>query len=287
MPPAPTNPFELSTADLAPLEARARGFDFTGLVLESISTPNHPRFDAVYDLLWNEFGVAGEMEQRDVIAARLAWPPSVAADGLAMRYAMAVALHDGRVAAVRDHTVIIDPADPNRTVVVHLSHLLVTAAFRGSGLAGWMRALPLRTVREFLTQLGLTNTPPRPVVLVAEMEPADPTDAARTRRLTAYERAGFSKIDSVALAYRQPDFRPFAVIDADGGPRPVPLSLVVRRVGREGEASMPGLEVRHIVEALRAAYARTMRPADVSVLSGDRLPLGNARVALLHPTVLR
>jgi hypothetical protein len=278
------NPFGLTPADLAPSESRARGFDFTGFSLESIDAPEHPRFDAAYDMLWDEFGVAGEMERRDVIAARLAWPPTVAADGFAMRYAMTAALHGGRVAAVRDHTAIVDLADAGQPVVVHLSHLLVTEAFRGGGLAGWMRALPLRTVREFLTHLGLIESPPRPVVLVAEMEPADPVDAARTRRLTAYERAGFSKIDPAAVTYRQPDFRPPAAIDAARGPRPVPLSLIVRRVGRGAEGAITGKEVRRVVDALRAMYARTMRPADMAVLARDHVPEDEARVALLRPT---
>jgi hypothetical protein len=90
------------------------------------------------------------------------------------------------------------------------------------------------------------------VVLVAEMEPPDPTRPVRLPRLRSYERAGFRKVDPEVAPYAQPDFRELPPGEA---PRPVPLGLVLRRVGREQESHMPAAELAAVVEAIYAVYA--------------------------------
>jgi hypothetical protein len=72
-------------------------------------------------------------------------------------------------------------------------------------------------------------------------------------RLRSYERAGFQKVDPAAAPYAQPDFRAPEVL-AGATPRPVPLELVLRRVGREHESEMPASEVAAVVEAIYAVY---------------------------------
>jgi hypothetical protein len=118
------------------------------------------------------------------------------------------------------------------------------------------------------------------------MEYPDGCDESRTIRLGAYERAGFRKIDPAVVDYWQPDFRPPAEIDASGGPQPLRFQLIVRRVGREGETSLAGAEVRMIVERLYSMYAQEFRPQDMQLvwprLAG--FPPPEARIALLPPT---
>jgi hypothetical protein len=133
-------------------------------------------------------------------------------------------------------------------VVVHLSHAFVVPAERGSGLAAWLRALPLQTARRAALAAGCPAG--TPIVLVAEMEPRDPARPVRMARLRSYERAGFSMLDPACTPYAQPDFR----VLAGGEGSAIPLGLVVRRVGREHEREMPAAEVAALVDAIYAVY---------------------------------
>ncbi|MFY8215592.1 MAG: hypothetical protein ACOVMP_03220, partial [Chthoniobacterales bacterium] len=153
-----------------------------------------------------------------------------------------------------------------------------------SGIAGWLRALPVQAARSCMMATALP--PDHPVSLVAEMEAADPDDLARTTRLTAYEKAGYWKIDPSRIHYLQPDFRPPDVIDASGGPSPVPLCLLVRRVGQESERTISGLQVREIAEALYQMYAVEFRPQDMAPLfeSLNDYPPADCTIDLVPPT---
>jgi GNAT superfamily N-acetyltransferase len=281
-------PLGVTADDLAPADLRSADFDWTGFTVSFIDSVDHPRFDAGYEALWNEFGLKNEMEQRSVIAQRMSWTPERPLGHHAMLYEMVVVMQDDQLAAVRDHTAIVDLSNPGEPVSVHLSHLLILPRFRGNGLAGWMRALPIRAARECLdrSRQNFGSSRPRPITLVAEMEPADPTIPDRVRRLSAYEKVGFVKVDPSAVHYLQPDFRAPADIDAAGGPSPVPLSLIVRRVKREDEPSLPAGEVRTIVESLYAMYAQSFRESDMAPnwASLDGYPRGDAPIALVPPT---
>jgi hypothetical protein len=192
---------------------------------------------------------------------------------------MTVVLSKGRLAAVRDHTAVA----MENEVVVHLSHNLVLPEWRRTGLAGWMRALPVDTGRRCAEANGLA--PVAPLVLVAEMEFFDPQDAGTGHRLKAYEKAGFKKADPRLVAYHQPDFRAPEQIDASGGAIPLPFQLLLRRVGREGEPTMSGKELRTVVSALRAVYAEQLRAEDMAhpALSLEGYPGEHARIPLLAP----
>jgi hypothetical protein len=100
-------------------------------------------------------------------------------------------------------------------------------------------------------------------VLVAEMEPPDPARPARMPRLRSYERAGFVKVDPAAAPYAQPDFRELPPGET---PRPVPLSLVLRRIGREREPDMPAAELAAVVESIYAVYGVHTAPAVIDPL---------------------
>src|SRR5262249_33753783 len=157
---------------------------------------------------------------------------------------------------VRDHTVVATERYGLPEAVVHLSHALIEPPARRTGLAGWLRAWPLQTARATLAAAGLPVT--APITLVAEMEHPD-SNVDRMVRLQAYEKAGFQKIDSSAVHYFQPDFRPPERIDASGGPRPLPFGLIVRRVGRECDEFVRGAEVRKLVECLYTMYGTSFR----------------------------
>jgi hypothetical protein len=148
---------------------------------------------------------------------------------------------------------------------------------------GVMRALPVDTGRRCAEANGLA--PVAPLVLVAEMEFFDPQDAGTGQRLKAYEKAGFKKADPRLVAYHQPDFRAPEQIDATGGATPLPFQLVLRRVGREGESTMSGKELRTVVSALRALYAEQLRPEDMAhpALSLEGYPGEDVRIELLAP----
>ena len=265
----------ITATDLSPGDRRSTRFDWAGFRIHRPRRTDDADFAAAYAALWAEFGEKNEVESCDVLARRFAWP-RVSDDGLARRYEFVVVRHGQNLAAVADHTAVLDVRRPGRPLVVHVSHILVTPAYRGSGLAGWMRATPLATARRVRAGAG---GPPRPVVLAAEMEHAAGPSAGR---LVAFEKAGFLKVDPARVPYAQPDFRPPADIDASGGPAPVPLSLVMRRVGREGETTIGGAEVRAVVESIYAVYADGLRPGERLGTGG--LPPDDAVIDLVPPT---
>jgi hypothetical protein len=281
MDPAPP---QLLADDLAPGDRSAAAFDWSGRRIVRIQRVGHPLFAVAYGCLWDEFGARGEMETREVIAARLAWHPSRPIADHALLYEMLVVAQGDEILAVRDHTAIVarPRADRAARVLVHLSHLLIMPRLRGSGLSGWLRALPIQTARE-CAELA-TGRAASDVTLVAEMEPPDAGAAAVSARLRSYQRAGFTKIDPVLAPYCQPDFRTAEAIDASTV-HPLPLVLVIRRVGHEAESWLSGAEVRETVAGLYTMYGATMRAAHMAPLwrlHAD-LPAAEARVTLRAP----
>jgi len=279
-------PPELLAADLAPGDTVARQFDWSGLRIVRIRTPHHPLFDPVYDRLWQEFGERGEMETRPVIASRASWDPQTRINDHAFRYEMLAVLRGEEIVALRDHTAMVPFRSPRGgaagAALVHLSHVIVEPALRGSGLAGWLRALPIQTARECAQAAGQPAVDG--ITLVAEMEHPDGVTPAVMARLRSYQRAGFLKIDPDAAPYRQPDFRPPQQIDRTCV-QPVPLALVVRRIGREAERSISGAEVRAIAAALYTMFGAHARPDHMAPLWAalERFPGPDERVALQPP----
>jgi hypothetical protein len=252
----------LRSQDLAPGDRSVAERDWSQLRVHRIREVGDPDFAAAYDRLFQEFGSRGEMEALAVIRERLAWDPARPVGRAALAYELLVLrLGDERV-AMRDHTAVVrlDPAGRPAPgpLVVHLSHALVEPAHRGGGLAAWLRALPLQTARRCAAAAG--SPPATPIVLVAEMEPPNPARPGRMPRLKSYEHAGFRKVDPAAAPYAQPDFRSR---EAPPGamPPPIPLSLILRRVGRESEPSMPAAELAAVVESIYAVYGVHM-PAE-------------------------
>ncbi len=245
----------LRTEDLAPGDRATATRDWADVRVCRVRHIREPDFAVAYDKLFSEFGPRGEMETRTVITDRLAWDPARPVGRAALAYELLVLRRGEAVAALRDHTAVVRLDAQGRPapgpLVVHLSHAYVDPAHRGSGLAAWLRALPLQTARRCAAAAGCRPNPA--IVLVAEMEAPDPAEPNRMPRLRSYQRAGFQKVDPAAAPYAQPDFRAPELL-AGATPRPVPLELVLRRVGREHESAMPSAEVAAVVEAIYAVY---------------------------------
>lgn len=276
----PTSP-DLVADDLAPGDRRSLDLDWSGLRLERIKSPDHPLFSRAYRRLWREFGPSGGMEREEVIAARFEWDPAQPVADHALLYEMLVVLGGEEIVAVRDHTAIQSCASREEgRVVVHLSHNLVEPSFRGSGLAGWLRALPLQVARECAARTG---TPASGLTLVAEME--QPAVGEESAALRSYGRAGFKKIDPDTVRYFQPDFRAPDEIDRTSV-HSVPFALVIRRVGRESEESISSREARALITALYAMFGAHIRAGHMRPLWDrlDHLPSDSKELRLEDPS---
>jgi hypothetical protein len=265
----------VTTRDLAPGDLKAAALDLAPFDLARIRRKDDLLFEEAYGRLWEEFGRKDEMERREVLDQRFHFGPR-------FLYEMLLVRSGGEFAAVRDHTAAM--TRDNAHVVAHLSHNLVFPRARRTGLAGWMRALPIATARECL---ATNRRPPgTPLTLLAEMEYPQPDDPPGLIRLQAYERAGFRKIDPQAVRYFQPDFRAPALIDATGGPRPLAFQLLVRRVHREHERVIFGAEARQLAETLYDIYRPQFRPEDLAhpSLSLDSYPPDDVMIPLVPPT---
>jgi len=266
----------VTTCDLAPGDLKAANLDLARFDLARIRHSDDPLFEPAFLRLWEEFGPKDEMEPRAVLERRFHFGPR-------FLYEMALVRAAGEFAAVRDHTAAMTRDAAH--VVVHLSHNLVSPPARRTGLAGWMRALPIAAARECLSRNAAP--PGAPVALLAEMEYPLEDDPTRLIRLQAYERAGFRKLDPQMVRYFQPDFRPPDVIDATGGPRPLAFQLLVRRVHREHERVIFGAEARQFVETLYDIYRPQFRASDLAhpSLTLDVYPPDNAMIPLVPPTL--
>lgn len=257
----------LIAADLAPGDTGAAAMDWSELRVERIDSASHPLFAPVYERMWREFSPRGEIERRAVLVERLAWDPRRPVDQHALLYELLAVLRGEELVAMRDHTAILPcpprPGGDFGEVIVHLSHILVEPPLRGSGMAAWLRALPLQTARTCAAAAAASAD--MRFTLVAEMEPADGVNPANIARLRSYERAGFLKVDPHAIGYSQPDFRAAAEIDASRV-QPIRLDLIVRRVGREHERSLPGAEARAIASALYAMFGVHLRAEHMAAL---------------------
>ena len=226
-----------------------------------IRTPNDPWLRPGYDALNHYFGHRGEMETPAVIDLRLHWNPATANDGYAFQYEMIVLTDDaGKILAVRDHSVIVpNPPRSNssRAAIVHLSHIWIAEEERGKHGAFLNDDDPIQIARDAIASTGLPDT--TPIVLVAEAEPYQADNVERVNRLRIFRAMRYKPVDPSSIVYLQPDFRPPSVIDAEGGPQPLPLTLLIKQIGNEKNDSISADEVRHIVTCLYRMYGAGMQ----------------------------
>ena len=249
---------------------------------QAIGSAEDPAFDVAFGALWAEFGANSEVEQPTILSRRLLWNGDRLAEGCALRYRMVLLKSQGRLAAVRDHTAIVRERIDG--AIVHLSHSFIAPEWRRTGLAGWLRALPIQTARKCLA--AQQRPADSPITLVGEMKFLDRDDPSTFVRLKAYEKAGYLMMDPRRVGYLQPDFRTPDEIDLNGGPKPLSLALVVRRVGKEKELTISGAEALSIAEALYRMYGATFRQRDMAPLSASlrNYPAPDELIDLLPPT---
>jgi hypothetical protein len=246
--------------------------------VESIEHPSHPDYKTAFQILWDGFGAAGEMEPEPVIRKMLLDDPLVPLpSGSYARFFLLVARDraTGTIRGVRDGRVLVNPAYAPDLCVVYLSHIFMLPEARGSVLTYWLRIAPLDLAVTFLHTLHQRGklalpAPDAPgryfgmrVDLAAEMEYFSPEDKLSLQRLLFYGRGGFDAIDPRHFPYRQPDFRDPAVV-AETGDRPVPFMLLLRRVGREREARLPIDEARAVMRLLYDDFATYCEPTHLA-----------------------
>lgn len=246
--------------------------------VEAIEHPSHPDYKTAFQILWDGFGAAGEMEPEPVIRQMLLDDPLVPLpSGSYARFFLLVARDraTGTIRGVRDGRVLVNPAYAPDLCVVYLSHIFMLPEARGSVLTYWLRIAPLDLAVTFLHTLHqrgklVLPVPDAPgryfgmrVDLAAEMEYFSPEDKLSLQRLLFYGRGGFDAIDPRHFPYRQPDFRDPAVI-AETGDRPVPFMLLLRRVGREREARLPIDEARAVMRLLYDDFATYCEPTHMA-----------------------
>lgn len=278
-----TNILGLHASDLAPGDAKSCDFDLSRIQIHRVEQSQDPWFEKGYNVLWAEFGARHEMEQKHTLCQRLKRKASEVIHRYSFLYTMIVITAEEQIVAVRDHTVILLHKPTAPLALVHLSHVWVHPDWRRSGLTGWMRALPIQTARELLkfNQLPAQT----PITLLAEMEHYEGKED-QWIRLKAYEKAGYLKIDPSLMPYFQPDFRVAEIIDHNGGPQPLPMSLMLRQVGREKEQSMNAAQIKEIIFALYHMYGLEFRISDMAPIYERmaQFPADELSVPLLAPT---
>ena len=290
----------MTPEDLAPGDKKCVHADMSRIEIHRIVSGDDPHFDMAFGALWDEFGHSGELERAEVLSRRLR------RESPNMRYEMILLKSEGKFAAACDHTVIVDegksrgagvpsaiseimgkmPMPINQKpagALVHISHNLIAPAWRRTGLGGWLRAISVTSARTFLASIGCQDAL---ITIVGEVEYIDHSHAGNIGRLHAYEKAGYKKIDPAKVKYLQPDFRPSDQIDHDGRPSPVPLCLVIRRVGNEAVDFITGTEMLEIVGSLYRMFALDFRPQDMECLyeSLKDYPAHDEKIALIPPT---
>lgn len=242
-------------ADLDRAKAASAASQFR---LQILDDPDSAAFDQAYRMLDEFFGPRGELEDRGALA-RFARdgciPYGQRVEG---NYRMVAAWDGDTLAGVRDCYVDIDPKAG--VCLTALSHALIAPEYRRSGLGAMFRAFPVTLARR-ITEERLGPHHGLPILIAAEMEPADPENVDTIVRLVAYGRSGFRVMDPRRVPYSQPDFRDLAAIGATH--TALPLLPVVRWVDHADATAVPAW--------MAAAYPRLFHMAHYLYLPFDRV----------------
>lgn len=239
-------------------------------VMWNIQDPNDPDLEPAWQMLWDVFGPVGEMEKKETIIEWLGEDSFQAMpNGTFMKYFMIVAKdRDGNVRGARDGTILINPAYAPDLCVIYLAHIYMLPQARGTVLSYWLRIAPVEVAMQFMADLHARGKlslpqPDRPgryfgmqVDLVAEMEYFTPEERISWQRILFYGRGGFDAIDPKHYPFQQPDFREPEEIAASGQ-HPLPFMLLVRRMGRERNATLPiseAMAITHLMMDDHATY---------------------------------
>ena len=274
-----SRPLHLDPDDAAPEERGARMDEaMRRFTIRQITAPD-TEFNAAYDVLHEEFGARGEIEERSLLAHEMLHAPDESNGSISYEL---LTFYDGdTLAGVRD---VFTCVLPDRSgVLVLLSHSLILPPWRRSGLGGLIRAAPVRIAR----QQGMAADIPGGgrVVLMAEMDPIDPVVEATVVRYLAYCRSGFFVIPSEEILYFQPDFSDWK---REGRSRHgLPMTMVLRVVEAAGGSAvdpvtdpaiggsdtLPAALMRQIYTAVNAIHERHYPEcvAERRAITGERL----------------
>ena len=250
------------------IERETRAFQ-----LWEIIDPNDEDFPGAYDILWQAFGPHGEMERQEAIERFLrddAFEPTPS--GTFIRYFL-IAARDckGNILGVRDGSILVNPTYAPDLCVVYLSHLYMLPEARGTVLSYELRIAPVEIAMDYLRALhlrGHINLPAQDqpgryfgmrITLTAEMEYYAPEEPVSWQRILFYGRGGFDAVNPRHFPYLQPDFRDPDEIRLTGN-RPLPFMILVRRMGRERQATMPIEEASAIMRLLYDDFACHCEP---------------------------
>ncbi|HEY8209602.1 MAG TPA: hypothetical protein VIG99_19075 [Myxococcaceae bacterium] len=233
-----------------------------------ILDPADPGFEIAYATLWDAFGPQGEMERQDAVLRFLrddSYSPTP--QGTYIRYLLLAARDaKGKLCGVRDATILLNPGYAHDLCVVYLSHIYILPEARGTVLSYWLRIAPVEIACEYMSELhrrGLIKLPNPDlpgkhfgmnINLTAETEYFAPGERQSWQRLLFYGRGGFDAVNPRHFPYMQPDFRDPEVIRATGN-HPVPFMIMVRRMGRERQATMPIDEASALMRLLYDDFA--------------------------------
>jgi hypothetical protein len=145
---------------------------------------------------------------------------------------------DGSLCGVRDGTVMLNPAYDPKLCLIYLSHIYMLPRARGTVMSYWLRISPVEIAVQVMAALS------------AQGKLALPAPDAR---------GGFDVINPRHFPYRQPDFRDPVVIRATGN-LPIPFMLLLRRLGRERQATLPISEAQAIMRLLYDHFATYCAP---------------------------
>jgi hypothetical protein len=236
--------------------------------LWTVEDPSDPQFMPAYKLLWDAFGPQGEMEREEAIRKFvLDDPHEPTPNGTFFRYFLLLAKDkDGNVRGARDGSVLINQSYAPDLCLVYLSHIYMVPEARGTVLSYWLRIAPAELAVQYLADLQALGKlklpqPDAPgkyfgmrVNLTAEMEYWTPEEKLSLQRLLFYGRGGFDAINPRHFPYRQPDFRDPDLIK-DTGYQPKPFMILLRRMGREKQATLPLEEARATMRLLYDEFA--------------------------------
>lgn len=247
--------------------------------LEEVHTDE--AFELGYDTLVVQFGPINEIERREVLRNwfqhKSLTPPD---QNIRAFYHMSLFWDGQTLAAVRDDFGVVDRQTGH--VVAFLSHSLVLPAYRRSGVAALLRALPAVHARQDAAALGIEATE---VSLLAEMEMFEPHREESLVRLFSYGRAGFRAVAPWHLPYAQPDFRDLETLGIDA--QPVPMMILVRQVGEESRMTIEPRRARTLLDALAAIHHVTVDAAQIHAMHRNvshRLDPNGGLVPLIDPT---
>lgn len=239
-----------------------------------LESPEHPDFAPAYKLLWEMFGAQGELEREDVMKGFLKkehYRPTPSGTFIRYFFIVAKGAKEGDLRGVRDGAILLNPAYSPDLCVIYLSHIYMIPAARGTVLSYWLRIAPVEIAMQYMLDLhtqGKINLPApnspsknfgMRLNLAAEMEYFTPEERLSLQRILFYGRGGFDVVNPRHFPYRQPDFREPEEIRKTGN-LPVPFMLLLRRMGRERQATLPISEAQGVMKLLYDDFSQYCAP---------------------------